>query len=109
MKPHPLLSVEKDKKFPETALILLKVIQKDYLQMFVSVFDIKYALIQSGSRRIHWRSTLKVIDELVVNDIIEFLTCGTDAVFYSSSYLSCTLVNSSSVLGAITAEWDFLL
>lgn len=66
MKPHPALSGEKDKNFPETALIHLKVIQRDYLQMFVSAFDIKCSLMQSGSRLICWRSTLNVIDELAV-------------------------------------------
>lgn len=57
---------KRTKTFPETACILLKLIQWDYLQIFVGVFDINKALMKSGSRRIHWGSTLNVTDELVV-------------------------------------------
>lgn len=46
-KPHTLLSVEKDMNFPETALTVLKAAQG--LHMFVSVFDIKNAVMHLRS------------------------------------------------------------
>lgn len=41
----------KDKSFPETALILLKVISGDYLQIFRSLFDSGHAVTPPGYNR----------------------------------------------------------